>query len=165
MFATRVLLCALCAACAIGAARADNINPHDVYESNCARCHAPHAGAFVFETLENRNGVLTGTATQQPVEAYLASGHGGLSEEEIAVMTQLFRDISRSGRLFKRKCAICHNNANDLAHFDLVIRDGALFGRYSGRDIAAFLAGHGRLTPDEIPLMLDVLERQRRIYE
>ncbi|MDU8942900.1 hypothetical protein [Ovoidimarina sediminis] len=144
---------------------AQNLNPHTIYETACARCHAPHAGAFVEENLEFVDGTQRGRATGDAVQSLLEDGHGRLDPEEIAVIVPFLREIGLSDRLFHRKCSICHGSANDLAHFDLFLRDGRLIGRYSGRDIAGFLEGHGRLDPGEIPRMLEVLERQRRIYQ
>ena len=69
-------------------------------------------------------------------------------------------DIELSGGLFEKKCRICHDRAVKLARTELTIKDGRLVGRYSKRDIATFLAGHGRLTADEVPLIVDMLKRQ-----
>ncbi|MCV0426475.1 MAG: cytochrome c [Roseibium sp.] len=142
------------------AVEAQDIDPHALYERTCAGCHAAHAGEFVFETLEIRENSLVGSRSRQPVATFLETGHGGMSPAEVEVMVELLSKISQSGRLFFRKCRICHDSANDLARLKLVIRDGNLVGRYTGRDIAQFLKNHGRLDRDEIKTMLEVLEGQ-----
>lgn len=92
--------------------------------------------------------------------ALLAEGHGRLAPEEVEVIVALLSSIRSSGFVFQDKCAICHVRASDLARRELILKDGELYGRYSGRDIAAFLARHGRLTGAELPDMLATLKRQ-----
>ncbi len=146
--------------CMVGTAQAQQIDPHSVYEKNCAGCHSAHAGAFVFESTDLINGALVGKRTGKPVSDYLAAGHGGLSDLETAALMEHMSSIRKSGRLFQQKCAMCHSNAKDLARATLILRDETLWGRYSGRDIAQFLTNHGRLKPDEVPKMVEVLTRQ-----
>ena len=71
-----------------------------------------------------------------------------------------FAAIQKSGRLFRKKCEICHVRAVDVARDKLILRDGELVGRYTGRDTALFLTNHGRLTAEEILVMVEVLKRQ-----
>jgi hypothetical protein len=42
----------------------------------------------------------------------------------------------------------------------LTLRDDVLTGRYSDRDIEAFMLNHGRLNAAEAQQMIDVLKRQ-----
>ncbi|MBG6211220.1 cytochrome c2 [Labrenzia sp. EL_126] len=139
---------------------AQQIDPHALYERACSGCHAAHAGEFVFEVLENRENDLVSRMSHRPVSAVLETGHGGLSAAEVDVLADLFSDISRSGRLFFRKCRICHVSAKVLARRKLVIRDGRLIGRYSDQIVSQYLMNHGRLNADEIPTMVEVLTRQ-----
>lgn len=144
----------------IGGASAQNIDPHAVYELSCAGCHAAHSGDFVFETLDLSEGTFVGKTSGRPLAGFLQAGHGKLSATEIDALMLHFTNISQSGRLFLERCRICHGNARDLARLNLVIRENVLVGRYSGRDTAAFLTNHGRLNPEEITTMVEVLERQ-----
>jgi len=80
-------------------------------------------------------------------------------DEAKAMVAQLM-SIERSGGVFEKKCRICHDRAVRLARTELVIEGGRLVGRYSKRDIVAFLANHGRLIADEVPKIVDMLKRQ-----
>ncbi len=138
-------------------ASAQSVDPHALYEEKCAGCHLPHAGDFVHDSIVIENGVLAGRKSGAPVGAFLERGHGRLTAEEIGLLLDHFLRIGEWGRLYHDKCLICHDPASHMARSKLILRDGALWGRYTGRDIAAFLAGHGRLQPDEIAPMLDML--------
>ena len=75
-------------------------------------------------------------------------------------MVEHLEAILVSGGVFREKCTACHRRAVGLARTWLVLKDGKVTGRYTGRDIGAFLENHGRLTEDEIPKVLAMLERQ-----
>ncbi len=63
--------------------------------------------------------------------------------------------------LFERRCAACHGHAGDFARKTLVIVEGELRGRKSGRPIGPFLATHrGGLEPETAALFTEVLFRQ-----
>lgn len=143
-----------------GTAPAQADDPHQVYEGKCASCHASHAGDFVREKLELKDGLLYGTNSGQPARAFLEAGHGRLSQAEIDLLMDHFAAIQQSGRLFREKCEICHVRAVDVARGKLILHDGELIGRYTGVDTTSFLANHGRLTAEEIPVMIEVLKRQ-----
>ncbi|MBW4982671.1 hypothetical protein KZZ07_08965 [Mameliella sp. CS4] len=140
--------------------QAQDIDAHAVYERSCASCHSAHAGDFVFESLIVSGDDLVGKKTGMPVAAMLASGHGKLSAEETEALVAQFLAIQEGGQLFQRKCFICHQRAVVLSKLKLVEQDGRLVGRYTGRDIETFLTEHGRLTPEEVPLMLERLTSQ-----
>ena len=142
------------------AAFAQSIDPHRIYEQNCSCCHAPHAGDFVHETLVYSDNRIIGRVSGKDVRAFLEAGHGKLTPDEIASITAQLTVILKSGRIFRQKCLACHDRAVTFARLQLVIRDGELIGRYSKRNIEAFLSGHGRLEPDEVSRMVDVLKRQ-----
>lgn len=141
-------------------AAAQGIDPHLVYEQNCAGCHVPHAGEFVAENLTISVGELVGKGSKRPVSDLLATGHGKLSEPEIEVLLQHFSTIQETGNLFRERCIYCHDRAVAFARGDLILRDGTLFGRYSKRNVEEFLPGHGRLDNSQAEMMVDVLKRQ-----
>lgn len=143
-----------------GSVLAQQLDPHKLYEESCAGCHAPHARDFVFESLFATDAGLVGKRSGGSLQAFLDAGHGRLSPVEVEVLVDHFLSIQRSGRLFHKKCKICHVSPVELAQLELVLRDGRLVGRYSGRDTAQFLSGHGRLTAAEVPIVMDVLQRQ-----
>ncbi len=58
--------------------------------------------------------------------------------------------------LYEGRCAGCHApHAGEFVPEALVRRDGGIFGRDSGKELRAFLAGgHGRLAPPEVDAMV-----------
>ncbi len=151
-----LIVLAMCGA----APRAEAMDPHALYEQRCVRCHAAHAGTFVPEALERRGDQIVGRKTGRDLRSFLADGHGKLKPPEIDVMVDHLESILRSGALFRRKCLICHERAVVVARRWLIVREGKLIGRYSGRAMDTFLQNHGRLEGAEIELMLGVLTRQ-----
>ncbi|WP_346910644.1 hypothetical protein [uncultured Roseibium sp.] len=139
---------------------AQETDPHAIYEQSCARCHAAHAGDFVHDRLDLKEGRLVSTSSGKDVEAFLSGGHGRLEAAERQILIDQLIAIRQSGRLFHDKCLTCHDRAVEFARSRLIVKDGVLVGRYSGEDTGQFLRGHGRLTPDEVDTMIDVLKRQ-----
>ncbi len=140
--------------------QAGDVDPHSLYEKKCTACHEAHAGDFVHEKLKIENGVVTGLQTGRPVAATLAHGHGGLTATERAVMIAHLEEIAAAGTLYHEKCLACHDRASSMARSRLILRDNVLTGRYSGRDIASFLKGHGRLSAEQAADMTATLSRQ-----
>lgn len=161
----RVVLWLCLAICGAGAGLAQELDPHRVYEQKCSGCHAPHAGDFVWDSLTDTADGLAGRKSGRPLRDFLEQGHGRLSAPEIDALLEQFALIRQSGRLFRTKCRICHDSAVELARHDLILEDDRLTGRYSGRDIADFLNGHGRLTPSETEQMIEVLTRALQTRE
>ncbi|MBV2359074.1 hypothetical protein KUH32_04740 [Thalassococcus sp. CAU 1522] len=158
------LVAAVCLGCILafpGVAGAQSQDdPHGLYEIRCGGCHAPHAGDFVFDSLTTGATGLVGVKTGLPVRDFLASGHGRLSDDEIDRVVALLQTVFDGGHLFRDKCLICHDRAVVLARTKLIVKGGVLTGRYTGRDIPEFLKIHGRLTPEEVPAVARMLERQ-----
>jgi hypothetical protein len=141
--------------------QAQQINPHALYEDKCAMCHEPHAGDFANARLDWADGKVVGERSGRPLDTLLLRHHGtGLSRPETDVLIEQFAFILQSGRIFRDKCLICHDRAAQFARRMLKQADDRLIGRYSKRDIGAFLYTHGRLTPQEREVILDMLERQ-----
>ncbi|MFB9150028.1 hypothetical protein [Roseovarius ramblicola] len=132
-------------------------DPHVLFEDKCLTCHG-HAGPFARDRLLLGNTGLT-TSGGLPLRAFLSRHMGGLTDPEIATLEILFRQNLTSGALFERTCRFCHDRAREFVRLNLILRDGRLTGRYSGRDVARFLPGHGRLTPEDARAMAEVLRR------
>lgn len=146
-----------------GFASAQETDPHAIYEQKCAPCHEAHAGDFVHSKLELQNGKVVGRTSGRDVEAFLDGGHGRLQGPELQTLIDHLTAIRQSGQLFHDKCLACHDRAAQLARSRLILKDGELIRRYSGTSTRDFLMTHGRLEPDEIDRMVEVLTRQLQV--
>ncbi len=137
------------------------IDPHALYEARCSGCHAPHGGDFAKQSLKAVDGVVIGARSGRPLGQILPS-HRGTTQtpDEVKALVDHFGAILPTGWLYQDKCLGCHDRAVVLARSHLIVRDDALVGRYSGRDIAAFMSGHGRLDPRQRDIILAMLRRQ-----
>jgi len=134
-----------------------------LYFEHCGACHGP-AGQLTQDGLVFDGEVLRTRRAQVDLRDFLHSHRGSLSTSEIqTVVGELHRVAQGRGR-FQEKCGICHPSARTLALNKLVIRDGVLVGRYSGRDMDTYLAGHGRLVAADVPFFVGVLTRVLRAY-
>lgn len=143
-----------------GATVAQQIDPHPLYEDNCSDCHAAHAGDFAYERLDVMDGVLVAKTSGLPLNPLLEQGHGQLTPDEIDILLDHLTAIRAADRMFRTKCSICHDRMRELARSELVLKDGELVGRFSGRQMSEFLRSHGRLAPDEVQFMLGKLRSQ-----
>ena len=139
-------------------------DPHSLFESRCEACHG-HAGAFARETLRLSDGVVRGAWTGRDMAAFLPTHRGTLTSEETTSLLDMFRRQITWGGVFQARCRICHDSARALARHHLVIRQGRLLGRYTGGDIADFLAGHGRADAAEQAVLVELLHWQLEVLE
>ena len=135
-------------------------DPHELYEQRCGTCHEPHGGDFVSKHLRRVDSKLLGRHTGKELRTFLEHGHGELSPDEVDVMVLHLTSILDRGALYREKCLICHDRAVLLARLHLIMRDGRLVGRYTGRDIGMFLENHGRLEKAEMSTILEMLATQ-----
>ncbi len=142
------------------AAQAQTIDPHALYEQRCSGCHAPHASDFARDTLERRGDTIVLRHTGKDLRPLLARGHGKLSPPEIDLMAAHFAFILEAGALFRDKCFICHGRAVVFARSALILRNGTLYGRYSGRETARFMVNHGRLNGPQVATVVTMLKGQ-----
>ncbi|MBL6957871.1 MAG: hypothetical protein ISR52_02750 [Rhodospirillales bacterium] len=139
---------------------AQTTDPHQLYEQHCARCHVEHAGEFVHVTLKRQGNKVVGRETGLELGSFLKDGHGKLESAEAEVMVAHLASILETEPIFHEKCLICHGRAVTFVRFELILRNGRVIGRYTGRDIEAFLNNHGRLAGSEIPTIVRMMERQ-----
>jgi hypothetical protein len=133
---------------------------HEIFEARCFSCHG-HAGEFARTSLTETDGVLTGIGSGRKVADFLRGHAGGSSWSEIALFVGVFTQQLKPGGFYQDHCEICHDRAYELARLRLILRDGRLMGRYSGRDMASFLPGHALMTADEAARMLEALTALR----
>lgn len=151
MWRQLVLPALICLSMAVGGAKAQNIDPHDLFEARCSRCHEEHGGSFARNALAVlKDGVLVGKQHSEPLESYLASHFGRPTPAEIAVLINMFNIQVRTGGVYALKCRICHDDAKTLARTKLILKNGTLAGRYTGHVMENFLTNHGRLSANEV---------------
>ena len=143
-----------------GRVEAQAIDPHEVYERRCAQCHAPHAHGLAKAALTLKNGVVVLKASEAPLDLFLDRHPRGLPRAEAAALVRQFGAMLETGFLYQEKCIGCHDRASTLARLRLFERDGVLEGRYTYRDITEFLRNHGRLSPEEVDIILSMFRRQ-----
>ncbi|MDU8911613.1 hypothetical protein [Aestuariicoccus sp. MJ-SS9] len=135
----------------LGTARAQDI--HAVFEERCLECHG-HMGPFVEDHLRLENDVLTGAATPD-LAAFLRQHEGGLNTDELAVFLQTAEQQIRAEGFFRERCALCHDRARVFVRKKMIVKDGMLVDRYSGRNIGMFMRGHARITPEEAARLIE----------
>lgn len=129
---------------------------HALFEARCMGCHG-HAADFARETLQlTPEGAVVGS-DGRPLAAFLSRHKGGLPPEQIERLLAMFARQIEAQALFRNRCSTCHDRAREFTRLDLILRDGALWGRYSGRPVASFLPGHARLTAEEAAEMTRML--------
>lgn len=151
---------AVLAGLAAAPAVAQQADLHALFETRCAQCHG-HAGDFARASLTLGPEGVTGRRGR-PLPGFLARHGGGVSAAEADALVAMFARQIAAGPVYRNRCTICHDRAYEFARLKLILHDGALFGRYSGREIGPFLDGHARLTTAEAAAMTDALTEIRR---
>lgn len=153
-------LAALLAFTAPHPALGQSMDVHELFEARCGRCHG-HSGTFARKSLKRSDGRIVGQKSGEEVGAFLKSHFGNLTDDEIARVLEAFGRQLETGAIYERKCRDCHDRAAELARLKLRIdSEGQLQGRYTGRDIVAFMGRHGRLTEAEAAIITDMLAWQ-----
>lgn len=140
------------------------LDPHEVYERRCAQCHEPHAHGLAKASLALKNGVVVLKASEAPLELFLDQHPRGLPRAEANAIVKQFGAMLETGFIYQDKCIGCHDRASTLARLRLFEREGVLEGRYTYRDITEFLRNHGRLSPEEVDIILSMFRRQLAPY-
>lgn len=135
-------------------------DPHAIYESRCAQCHQPHAREFAKAALTLQDGIVTMRSSGAPLELFLDQHPRGLPRADAQALVTQFKAMLETGFLYQDKCVTCHDRASTLARLRLFERDGVIQGRYTYRDISTFLRNHGRLTAEEVDIIMKMFHRQ-----
>lgn len=140
-------------------ARAQSVEWPGLFHQQCGACH-DRAQDLLEQRAALQEGVLRGRESGRDIRAFIGDHFGRRTEADVtAVYAELLR-VAQGGGRFQQQCAVCHVSAEMLAHDSLVLRDGELYGRYSGRRIADYLARHGRLAVQkDAAFFTDVLRR------
>ncbi len=129
-----------------------------LFRERCVGCH-DEAGSFAAAHLRFEEGVLRARRSSKDLQSFLPGHPGRLDAAEREALVATLTMIVTSGGQFQQRCAICHGHAEAFASGHLMLRDGRLLGRYSGRDVEAFLPGHGRLDVEGAAFFTTVLTR------
>jgi mono/diheme cytochrome c family protein len=148
------LVMTLLAAPAAGIAEARDL--HEYWDGRCKDCHGD-AGAFARATLRVEGGRLLGRHHGAELPTFLRQHY--LTDELVEPVMQMLQAQATTPPLFKEKCAGCHGNAAEFARKALVLKDGVLVGRGSGRPVRDFLQNHGGLAADQVGPMVTTLQR------
>ena len=141
---------------------AQTSDPHALYETHCTRCHAPHAGDLAHDMLVLEDGRALSRTSGETLRRILLGGHGSLSPSQADDLADHLTAILGAGGVYRDKCLGCHDRAVRLARRNIIVRDGRMVSRYTGRDIAGFMLEHGRLTASEAGIILEMFARQLR---
>ncbi|WP_431861130.1 hypothetical protein [Azospirillum sp.] len=139
-----------------GFAAADTFDLHWFWDQRCEDCHG-HAGAFARNALSVEDGKLVGRHHRDDLMLFLQNH--GVPASRVKPVYDMLLAQAETGPRFKDKCGNCHENAAALVRESVVLRDGVLVGRESGRPVAEFLKRHGKLGQDEVPFFVDLLAR------
>ena len=145
---------------AAGSAAADSIDPHQVYEQKCARCHEDHARTFADTHLLVEDGRVVGLNRGRDLETFLDKGHGNLDPAEVIPLVAHLKSVTGAAGLYKDKCLMCHEPAKEFVRLNLIMDGDNIRGRYSKADIAEFMLHHGRINEIEHITIMDALKRQ-----
>jgi hypothetical protein len=115
------------------------VDLHAFWDSRCGTCHG-HAADFARQFLSVEDGKLLGRHHRDDLKRFLANHY--LPAELIDPVTAMMAAQVAAMPRFKTQCGGCHASAAALVREGLVIRDGTLVARKSGRPIDAFLAQH-----------------------
>lgn len=138
-------------------AAAPAMDLHKFWEGRCQECHG-HSAQFARTHLAVENGQLKGRHHRDDLQGFIARHEGGAAVAGGDVYRMLMAQ-AQTKPVYQQKCAGCHEAAADFARSSLAMRDGVVIGRANGVPIADFLKKHGRLTADDIPIVVESLGR------
>lgn len=131
------------------------LDPNAFWLNRCAECHGT-AGTFARTHLHLEDGKLAGRRNRD-LERFLALHEAGAAESE-AIYAMLLAQI-KAAPAYEQKCAGCHEGPAEFAKASLEKREGVVFGRKRAQPLSEILKRHGKLTPDEIPVVVETLTR------
>ncbi len=129
---------------------------HQFWDQRCAECHG-HSATFARTHLIVEDGKLLGAHHRQDLKRFM--GQHQMGSELVDEIYDMLLAQSKSAPLFQQKCTACHGTAAEFARASLEPQDGKLVGKSNRQPLAEFLAKHGHLKPDEVPVIVDVLTR------
>ena len=135
----------------MGSGSAQATDLHVLWDERCGGCHG-HSAAFARER--------PALAAPARLSQFLLKHRGGLPADVAEGVAEMLVATAVTPPRFMQECRICHGRAADFARDHLLAVEGKVVGRYTGRDIAAFLeGGHARLDAEGAAFFADQLRR------
>ena len=125
------------------------------WDNRCAECHGP-AGAFARTHLHIEDGKLAGRHNRD-LKRFLSLHETGAAESD-GIYGLLLAQF-QSATVYEQKYAGCHDGAAEFAKISLEKRDSFVLGRKRALPLSRILKRHGKLAPDEIPAVVEMLTR------
>ena len=151
-----ILAVAIAALTITGSMPAIGIDLHWFWDQRCHECHG-HAGEFARSRLKVEGGQLVGRHHTQDLRLFLGQHqNGGAYAGE---MYDMLLAQAETPPVYQQKCARCHGSAAQFARMSLVVIDGVVSGREKQRPLIDILQKHGKLTSEEVPLVVESLTR------
>lgn len=135
------------------------VDLHSFWDQRCAECHG-HSADFARKSLRVENGRLVGFHHRDNLRAFMAQ-HQTTSPTSDRLHDMLLAQ-AQTPPLFRERCGECHGTASDFARASLIRKQDVLTGRKTGRPVAIYLRRHAKLTEQEVPFFVDLLERVDR---
>jgi hypothetical protein len=124
---------------------------HVLWDDRCGGCHG-HAAAFARDR--------AALPAPDSLSRFLRTHRGGLPDNVAEGVAQMLTAQAATPPRFMEQCRICHGRAADFARDHLLAVEGKVVGRYSGRDIEAFMKdGHARLDAEGAAFFAKELRR------
>lgn len=152
------ILFVLAAACLAPAAAAQDRPPRGLFQERCAGCHEG-VGRLVEDRLVLEDGVLRGRYGGEDLRTFLRDHVDGLRPRQVERLYAVLLRVAQGRGRFQERCAICHVTAEDLVHERLILADGVLRGRYTGREVGEYLLRHGTSSAEEAAFFERLLAR------
>jgi hypothetical protein len=135
---------------------ASDIDLHWLWDNRCADCHG-HAGEFSRQFMNVDGNELQGRHHVHDLRRFM--GNHYLSEEEVDAVYQMLFSLATSPGKYRKECNSCHDIAAEFVRSKLVLRDGTLYGRGTGRPVHEFLEVHRGLEPEDVDFYMELLTR------
>lgn len=131
------------------------VDVHEFWDGRCGDCHG-HAGGFARRHLTVQDGKLIGRHNTD-LNRFLEHHESGGAQA--SAIYQMLLAQAQTQPVYQQKCAGCHDTAAQFARSSLERRGGVVVGKTNGRPISEFLKLHGKLSPAEVPVVVDSLTR------
>ena len=139
------------------ASAASALDLHQFWDQRCHECHG-HAGDFTRRHFKAEHGVLVGPHHRgEALKSFM--GRHEMGPQQVDGIYAMLLAQAATQPVYQQKCAGCHQTAAELARASLARRDGVVVMRGSSRPLSELLQRHGKLSPEEIPVVLDSLTR------